>query len=134
MTGLVAGARAGQESGWQPVYRPPTGGPPQSAPPSELDQDVDLVLAFLNTLDTKVVLALLSGRDATDILDIQRAEHLKVMRELTKRKADGDLADALICDHALFHLEADLRWLELTAARLDQLSQGLASGADGGEA
>jgi hypothetical protein len=44
------------------------------------------------------------------------------MRELTKRKTDGDLADALICDHALFHLEADLRWLELTAARLDQLA------------
>ena len=45
------------------------------------------------------------------------------MRELTKRKAHGDLADQLICDHALFHLEADLRWLELTAARLGQLKR-----------
>ena len=27
-----------------------------------------------------------------------------------------------MCDHALFHLEADLRWLELTAARLDELA------------
>ncbi len=81
-----------------------------------------------NTLYTKVVLALLSGRDAQDVLDIQRAEHLAAMRELTKRKSRGDLADALICDHALFHLEADLRWLELTAARLDQLSQGLSPG------
>jgi hypothetical protein len=44
------------------------------------------------------------------------------MRELTRRKADGDLADQLICDFALFHLEADLRWLELTAARVDQLA------------
>ena len=80
-------------------------------------------VAYLqNALYTKVVLALLSGRDAADVLDIQRAEHLQVMRELTKRKIDGDLADALICDHALFHLEADLRWLELTAARLDQLA------------
>lgn len=80
-------------------------------------------VAYLqNTLYTKVVLALLSGRDAADVLDIQRAEHLQAMRELTKRKIDGDLADALICDHALFHLEADLRWLELTAARLDQLA------------
>jgi DNA-binding PadR family transcriptional regulator len=74
-----------------------------------------------NTLYTKVVLALLSGRSAEDVLDTQRAEHLRAMRELTKRKADGDLADMLICDHALFHLEADLRWLELTAARLGQL-------------
>lgn len=75
-----------------------------------------------NTLYTKVVLALLSGRSAVDVLDTQRAEHLRAMRVLTRRKAEGDLADTLICDHALFHLEADLRWLELTAARLDQLA------------
>ena len=76
-----------------------------------------------NTLYSKVVLALLSGRPAVDVLDTQRAAHLRVMRVLTKRKTDGDLADQLICDHALFHLEADLRWLELTAARLDQLAK-----------
>ncbi|NBE82875.1 PadR family transcriptional regulator [Micromonospora rubida] len=75
-----------------------------------------------STLYTKVVLALLTGRSATDLLDTQRAEHLRLMRELTQRKTDGDLADQLICDHALFHLEADLRWLELTAARLDELT------------
>lgn len=75
-----------------------------------------------NTLYTKVVLALLSGRSAADVLDVQRAAHLRTMRELTRRKAEGDLVDALICDHALFHLEADLRWLELTAARLDELA------------
>lgn len=74
-----------------------------------------------NTLYAKVVLALLSGRSADEVLDVQRAAHLTTMRELTKRKAGGDLADQLICDHALFHLEADLRWLELTAARLGQL-------------
>lgn len=45
------------------------------------------------------------------------------MRILTDRKRRGDLADQLICDHALFHLEADLRWLELTAARLGQLAK-----------
>jgi DNA-binding PadR family transcriptional regulator len=74
-----------------------------------------------NTLYTKVVLALMTGRDAADVLDTQAAEHLRMMRELTRRKNDGDIADELICDHALFHLEADLRWLELTAARLDSL-------------
>ncbi|CCH35362.1 PadR family transcriptional regulator [Actinosynnema sp. NPDC047251] len=79
-----------------------------------------------NTLYTKVVLALLSGRSADDVLDVQRAAHLATMRELTRRKASGELADQLICDHALFHLEADLRWLELTAARLGQLSAQLA--------
>lgn len=75
-----------------------------------------------STLYTKVVLALLTGRSAADLLDAQRSEHLRLMRILTDRKRKGDLADQLICDHALFHLEADLRWLELTAARLDQLA------------
>src|SRR5918997_996884 len=71
--------------------------------------------AYLQSvLYTKVVLALLTGRPAAQLLDIQRAEHLRLMRDLTRRKLEGDLSDQLICDHALFHLEADLRWLELT--------------------
>jgi DNA-binding PadR family transcriptional regulator len=81
----------------------------------------DPALYLQNTLYTKVVLALMSGRSAADVLDHQRSAHLRAMRGLTKRKSAGDLADQLICDHALFHLEADLRWLELTAARLDEL-------------
>ena len=74
-----------------------------------------------SVLYAKVVLALLTGRPAAELLDTQRRRHLDAMRALTRRKRDGDLADQLICDHALFHLEADLRWLELTAARLDKL-------------
>jgi DNA-binding PadR family transcriptional regulator len=80
-----------------------------------------------STLYAKVVLALLTGRSAADVLDVQRARHLQLMRDLTRRKAAGDLADQLICDHALFHLEADLRWLELTAARLDALAETVAA-------
>lgn len=75
-----------------------------------------------NTLYTKVVLALMSHRSASEILDTQRTEHLKTMRELNRRKQSGDLTDQLICDHALFHLEADLRWLEVTASRLTELN------------
>lgn len=80
-------------------------------------------LYLQNTLYTKVILALMSGRSAADLLDTQRTEHLKAMRRFTQRKNEGDLADRLICDHALFHLDADLRWLELTAARLDELAK-----------
>ncbi|GEB52121.1 MULTISPECIES: PadR family transcriptional regulator [Streptomyces] len=76
-----------------------------------------------STLYTKLVLALLTDRDASSLLDTQRSEHLRLMRELTRRKTHGDLADQLICDHALFHLEADLRWLETAAARLDKLAK-----------
>lgn len=75
----------------------------------------------------KVVLALMSGRDAGQYLDIQRAAHLQRMRELTDLKRTGGLVDALLADHGLFHLEADLRWIDLTAARLDALAEEVAS-------
>ncbi len=84
--------------------------------------------AYLHsTLFQKVVLAMLTGRPAHEVLDTQRTEHLRVMRELTQRKLAGDLADQLICDHALFHLEADLRWLETTTSRLDDLAATVAA-------
>jgi DNA-binding PadR family transcriptional regulator len=72
-------------------------------------------------LFAKVVLALLSERDATGF-DSQRAAHLARMRELTEVRRTAPLSQSLLADYALFHLEADLRWLELTAARLDELA------------
>lgn len=78
-----------------------------------------------STVYTKVVLALLSGRPADRILDGQRTAHLAVMRELTARKRGAGLTTTLACDFSLFHLEADLRWLEHTAARLTRLAQEL---------
>jgi len=74
-------------------------------------------------LFAKVVLALMSGRSAEQYLDLQRASHLQRMRELTALKRSGSTIDALLADHALFHLEADLRWIELTTARLDALAK-----------
>ncbi len=69
----------------------------------------------------KVVLALRSGRPAARVLDGQRAAHLREMRELTARKRGAGVATAIAADYTLFHLEADLRWIEHTAARLDHL-------------
>jgi DNA-binding PadR family transcriptional regulator len=74
-------------------------------------------------LFAKVVLALMLGRPAARYLDTQRAAHLQRMRELTDIKRTGNLVDALLADHGLFHLEADLRWIDLTAARLDLLAE-----------
>jgi len=74
-------------------------------------------------LFVKVVLALMSGRDAERYLDTQRGAHLRRMRELTELKRSGTLVDTLLADHGLFHLEADLRWIDVTAARLDVLAQ-----------
>ena len=75
-----------------------------------------------NILFAKVVLALMLGRPAAQYLDTQRAAHLSRMRRLTEVKRTGELVDGLLADHALFHLEADLRWIDLTAARLDALA------------
>ncbi|WP_093499865.1 PadR family transcriptional regulator [Streptomyces sp. Ag109_O5-10] len=73
-------------------------------------------------LFTKVVLALMLGRDAQQYLDTQRAAHLQRMHELTKLRRSGPIIDVLLADHGLFHLEADLRWIELAAARMDTLA------------
>ena len=72
-------------------------------------------------LFVKVVLALLSGRPADIYLDAQRAAHLARMRELTAMRKAGPLSRTMLADYGLFHLEADLRWIEMTTARLDQL-------------
>ncbi len=78
-------------------------------------------------LFVKVVLSLMLGRPAEEYLDVQRAAHLRRMRELTELKQQGNLVDALLADHGLFHLEADLRWIDLTAARLAALAEEVAS-------
>ena len=69
-------------------------------------------------LFVKVALCLMLGRDAERYLDTQRAAHLRRMRELTELKRTGDVVEGLLADHGLFHLEADLRWIETTSARL----------------
>jgi DNA-binding PadR family transcriptional regulator len=73
------------------------------------------------TLFVKVVLALLSDRPAADYLDLQRSAHLDRMRELTAMRKAGPLSRSLLADFGLFHLEADLRWIDVTSQRLDQL-------------
>ena len=45
------------------------------------------------------------------------------MRELTELKRGGEPLDVLLADHALYRLEADLRWIDHTAARLDLLER-----------
>jgi DNA-binding PadR family transcriptional regulator len=73
-------------------------------------------------LFTKVVLAVLLERDPRVYLDIQRASHMARMRELTELRRSGGTIDSLLADHGVFHLEADLRWMDLTVARLAALT------------
>jgi DNA-binding PadR family transcriptional regulator len=78
-------------------------------------------------LFAKVVLALMSGRPAGEILDGQRAVHLERMREVRRAVDQGDLLGRLAADYEIGHLDADLRWIELAERRLDALREGLAT-------
>jgi DNA-binding PadR family transcriptional regulator len=90
-----------------------------------LDAPLDAEPHLQAALFTKVVLAVLSGRPVEPIVDAERHAHLERMRELTAVRRDAGLPVALLADYALFHLEADLRWLDLTAARVDELRRQL---------
>ena len=73
----------------------------------------------------KSVLAILKDGDAAPYLDNQRIAHVQQMRQLTAQRRESTLSDMLLIDHALFHLEADLRWIELTISRLTKLKEEL---------
>ena len=79
-------------------------------------------------LYVKVALAILLGLPLDDLLDAQRRAHLERMRQLTTLRHKAPLPTALLADYATFHLEADLRWLELTAARIEDLRSDLLPG------
>jgi hypothetical protein len=92
-----------------------------------LDQPVPAEPHLQSTLFAKIALALVLGRSAEHYLDVQRAAHLQRRRELNQLKSTGTLADALLADYGLFHLEADLRWIDITEARLGALADEVAS-------
>ena len=74
-----------------------------------------------SNLFAKTVVALLTDEDAGHLLDLQRAQHMQHMRVLTRAKDGADIMHVLLYDHALFHIEADLRWIDLTSARLETM-------------
>jgi DNA-binding PadR family transcriptional regulator len=74
-----------------------------------------------SALFAKVVLTVLRGRPLDRLLDGQRHAHLARMRDLTSMRRSAALPQALLADYAIFHLEADLRWIEMTGARVDEL-------------
>jgi DNA-binding PadR family transcriptional regulator len=90
-----------------------------------LDRPLDAEPHLQASLFTKVVLAILSGRPVEPLVDAERHAHLERMRELTAVRRTAPMPLALLADYALFHLEADLRWLDLTAARVDELRHNL---------
>jgi hypothetical protein len=73
-----------------------------------------------------VVVALLVHRSAAAArryLAAQRQAHLARMRELTLAKSDpaSSLPVVVAADHAIAHLDADLRWMDSTLQRVETL-------------
>ncbi len=77
------------------------------------------------TLYMKTVLAIMENGDAAPYLDNQRHAHIARMRDLTRQRRDTPVASKLLIDHAIFHIEADLRWIDLTSSRLTKLKEEL---------
>jgi DNA-binding PadR family transcriptional regulator len=81
-----------------------------------------------NALFMKVVAALLvegEGGGAVAYLRAQRKAHLTRMRDFTaiKTALDAPVGEVLAADYALAHLDADLRWIDLTLSRMTALRQ-----------
>jgi DNA-binding PadR family transcriptional regulator len=88
-----------------------------------LSEPVEPVEHLQTVLFSKVMLSLMLQRPAEEYLDVQRAAHMRRMRDLHDVRKGDDLVEAMLADHAIFHLEADLRWIELTVARLGHLAK-----------
>ena len=53
----------------------------------------------------------------------ERERHLAVMRELTAARRTAPPSESLLIDYQLFHIEADLRWIDHAAGRLGALAE-----------
>jgi hypothetical protein len=73
-------------------------------------------------LFAKVLIALSSGRPADALLDRQRQAHHARLREMRVRRQAGDLVVQLDADFEMYHLDADLRWIDGAVGRLDRLA------------
>lgn len=72
---------------------------------------------------SKVITAILLDASPHAFLDAQKAAHLQRMRKLTAKRREGEIAEALKADYELFHLEADLKWIDITVERLANLTK-----------
>ncbi len=76
----------------------------------------------------KLMLGLVSGAAEPDeLIHIQRTHLYRELHEITRQRTGLDpgkeLAQRLFLDKVAMHLEADLRWLDMTEARLDEIKK-----------
>lgn len=76
----------------------------------------------------KLMIALISGEGQPErILLIQRSRIYQEMHKFTQLRDScnphGEMAQILLFDKAIMHLEADLRWLEMVEIRLETIKK-----------
>jgi DNA-binding PadR family transcriptional regulator len=76
----------------------------------------------------KLMLALVLGAaDPYQVIHIQRTHLYKELHAITAQRTRADpkteLSRILLLDKAAMHLEADLRWLDISEARLDEVKR-----------
>ncbi|MFC0529866.1 PadR family transcriptional regulator [Phytohabitans kaempferiae] len=86
------------------------------------EPEVPDVSATRRVLFAKMVIAMSSGRSAVQLLDRQRQAHLARMRDMRALRQRGDLLAQLDADFEMYHLDADLKWIDGAQARLDRLA------------
>jgi DNA-binding PadR family transcriptional regulator len=74
----------------------------------------------------KLMIGLAAGAaDPYHLIRTQRAHLFQELHDITEHRSHADpnkeLAKILLLDKAIMHLEADLRWLDMTEARLDEI-------------
>lgn len=76
----------------------------------------------------KLMIGLVSGiADPYRLINIQRTHLYEELHAITAQRGQADpkreLAKILLLDQAAMHLEADLRWLDMAEARLDEIKR-----------
>lgn len=75
-----------------------------------------------STFYCKVMLALLVDGDPHQYIDSQRHAHLTAMRQLMRRQlATPDVAEQLLLDGAIYHIDADLKWMDKAEGKIDNI-------------
>jgi len=76
----------------------------------------------------KLMIGLVSGvADPNRLIHTQRAHLYQELHDLTLQRSRADpkkeLANILLLDKVIMHVEADLRWLDMIEARLDEIQK-----------
>ena len=74
----------------------------------------------------KLMIGLVSGvADPYRLIQTQRAHLFQELHDITEQRSQADpgreLAGILLLDKSIMHVEADLRWLDMIEARLDEI-------------